>query len=63
MQADAVARHVGERGIDRRDRLLDEVTERRDRLVLVGDVPLQREIGRIDLQQIAVLDDGVVLDL
>ena len=34
-----------------------------DRLILVGDVALEREVGRIDLQQEPVLDDRLVLDL
>ena len=51
MQADALARDVRERRVDGRDHLLDETDERGDRLVLVGDVALEREVGRVDLQQ------------
>ena len=46
-----------------RDDLLDECDECGNRLVFVGDVAFEREIGRIDLQQQPVLDDRFVLDL
>ena len=58
-----MARHVRDRGIDGRDHPLDEVDEEGDRLVLVGDVALEREVGRVDLQQEAVPRDRLVLDL
>ena len=63
VQANAVAWHVTQRPIDGRDDLFDEGDEGGHRLVLVGDVAFEREIGRIDLQQQAVLDDPFVLDL
>ena len=51
VQADAVARNVDERPVDGRHHLLDERDELGRRLVLLGDVALEREVGRIDLQQ------------
>ncbi len=63
MQADAVARNVAQRMIDGRDDLFDEGDECGHRFVFIGDVAFEREIGRIDLQQQAVLDDRFVFDL
>ena len=62
MQADAVARDVGERGVDGRNDAIDEAEEIAQRPVLVGHVPLHREIGAVELQQEAVVDDGFVFD-
>ena len=51
-----------QRVVDRRDHALDEADERRHRLVLERDVPLEREVGRVDLQHEARADDRLVFD-
>ena len=63
MQPHAIARNVLDRPVDGGDDLLHETDEGGDGLVLVGDVALEREIGRIDLQQESVPHDRLVLDL
>ena len=51
MQADAVARDVDQRLVDRRHHALDEIQEIRERPLRIGDVTFEPEIGRVDLQQ------------
>ena len=45
------------------DHQLDEADEIGERAVLVGGVAFEREVGAIELQQEAVADDRLVLDL
>ena len=63
VHAHPVARHVDQRGVDRRHHPLGEVDEVGQRPVLVGDVPFQRQVRRVDLQQEAGPHDGFVFDL
>ena len=63
MQPHPVARHVDDRLVDRLDDPLDEAEEIAERPVVVGQVALEREVGAVELQQEAVLDDRLVFDL
>ena len=63
VQPHHLARHVDERVVDRRHHAFHEADELAQRAVLIGDVPLHREVRRVDLQHEAVSDDGLVFHL
>jgi len=63
MQAHRRAADVDETSIDGADHPLHEGDEGGDRLVRIGDVPLQGKIGAVQLQGEAVRDDGFVFHL
>ena len=54
MQAHPVARHVDDRLVDRLDDALDKTEKLGERPVIIGQVPFEREVGAIELQQEAV---------
>ena len=62
MQPDAVARHILQGLVDRRDDALDKSEEITERAVLVREVALERQIGAIELQQKAALHDRLVFE-
>ena len=55
MQPDPVARNIDDGAVDRLDDALDKSQEIRERPVVVGQVPFEREFGAIELQQEPVL--------
>src|SRR5215472_8607965 len=60
METNAVARDVFERLVDRCDDPFDKAEEIAERPVLVREVTLERQVGTVELQQEAVLDNGLV---
>ena len=60
---DLVARHVDDRRVDRRDDALYKAEKLAKRPVVVGKVPLEGEVGAIELQQEPVPDDRLIFDL
>src|SRR5205814_7659438 len=62
MQAHLVARHICDRLVDRLDNTLDKAEELAERAVLIGQMPSEREVGAVELQQKAAVDDRLVFD-
>ena len=60
VQPHAVARNAGERLVEGRDVLLDDLDEFAVGFVLEEEHPLHRQVGRVDLQDQAGVDDGLV---
>src|SRR5579885_3561871 len=61
MHAHALARNSDERLVDAGDDTLDEAEKRAERLVLIGHMPLEREIGTVELQQEPLARDRLIL--
>ena len=62
VQANAFARDVDQRRVDRGDDAVDEAEKVAERSVLVRHMSFHREIGTVELQQEAVPDDRLVFD-
>ena len=58
-----VARHIDDCLVDGGDDALDKAEKLAKRTIVVGQVPLEREIRAIELQKETVFDNRLVFDL
>jgi len=63
MHTHPIARHISQRRVQHRHDILDEAKELGQRPVAEIQMPLQPEIGTVELQQEPMLDDRLVCQL